>query len=152
MSSDDPLRRVTLTRTGPLTFRATTESGATIEMGPGGGDLFSPVELLLAAIAGCTGMDVDAITRKRAEPDRLDLVAEGRKVRDADGNHLTDLAVDFSVSFPAGEGGDAARSVLPTAIRRSHDRLCTVSRTVELASPVATRLDGAALGDPGQVD
>jgi uncharacterized OsmC-like protein len=35
--------------------------------------------------------------------------------------------------------------VLATAIQRSHDRLCTVSRTVELASPVEVLLDGAAL-------
>ena len=28
---------------------------------------------------------------------------------------------------------------LPDAIRRSHDRLCTVSRTVELGTPVDTR-------------
>jgi len=145
--TDDSGRRVSLTRTGHLTFRVSNERGATIEIGAGEGELFSPVELLLAAIAGCTGMDVDAITGKRAEPERFELTAEGRKIRDADGNHLTDLLVDFSVAFPDGEAGDAARSVLTSAIRRSHDRLCTVSRTVELASPIATRLSGAELAD-----
>ena len=39
--------------------------------------------------------------------------------------------------FPAGAGGDAARDLLPGAVRRSHDSLCTVSRTVELGTPVA---------------
>jgi uncharacterized OsmC-like protein len=87
-------------------------------------------------------MDVDAITGKRAEPERFELVAGGRKIRDHDGNHLTGLAVDFTVAFPEGEAGDAARAVLETAIRRSHDRLCTVSRTVELASPIQALLDG----------
>ena len=138
-------RHVTLTRTGRLTFRATSESGATIELGPAGTDLFSPVELLLAAIAGCTAMDVDAITAKRAEADHFEVVSAGRKVRDGDGNHLADLRLDFSVSFPSGEGGDAARSVLTTAIQRSHDRLCTVSRTVELASPVEVLHDGGPI-------
>jgi putative redox protein len=138
-------RHVTLSRTGRLTFRATSESGATIDLGPGGGDVFSPVELLLAAIAGCTAMDVDAITGKRAEAEHFEVVSAGRKVRDGDGNHLVDLKLDFSVSFPDGEAGDAALSVLATAIQRSHDRLCTVSRTVELASPVEVLLDGAAL-------
>ncbi len=137
-------RRVTLERTGRLTFRATSESGATIDLGSGGA-VFSPVELLLAAMAGCTAMDVDAITAKRAEADEFTVVSTGRKVRDGDGNHLVDLRLDFSVSFPHGEGGDAARSVLGTAIQRSHDRLCTVSRTVELASPVEVLLDGEPL-------
>ena len=60
------------------------------------------------------------------------------------GNHLENIAVTFDVAFPDGPDGDAAREVLPTAIQRSHDRLCTVSRTVELPSPVAMRHGGAA--------
>ena len=39
-------------------------------------------------------------------------------------------------AFPDDEGGQAAREVLPEAARRSHDRLCTVSRTVEIGTPV----------------
>jgi len=46
----------------------------------------------------------------------------------------------FVIEFPDGEGGDAARQVLPSALQRSHDRLCTVSRTVELGTPVEVRL------------
>ena len=42
--------------------------------------------------------------------------------------------------FPHGEADDAARAVLPEAVRRSHDRLCTVSRTVELGTPVVRRV------------
>lgn len=145
MTSDDSARRVTLSRTGRLTFRATNDRGGTIDLGPGDQGEFSPVELLLVAIAGCTAMDVDAITGKRAEPERFELTSGSRKVRDADGNHLVDLTVDFSVSFPVGEAGDAARAVLTTAIQRSHDRLCTVSRTVELASPVEVLLEGTPL-------
>jgi putative redox protein len=37
--------------------------------------------------------------------------------------------------------GDAARAVLPDAVKKSHDRLCTVSRTVELGTPIATRIE-----------
>ena len=147
MSSEGPVRRVTLSRTGRLRFRATNDRGGTLDLGTGENGEFSPVELLLVAIAGCTGMDVDAITGKRAEAEHFELAAEGRKVRDGDGNHLVDLTVDFSVSFPAGEGGDAARAVLTTAIQRSHDRLCTVSRTVEVASPIEVQLDGRPLDE-----
>jgi putative redox protein len=145
MTSDDSSRRVTLSRTGRLMFRATNERGGTIEFGPGDQGEFSPVELLLVAIAGCTAMDVDAITGKRAQPERFEVSSGSRKVRDADGNHLVDLTVDFSITFPDGDAGDAARAVLTTAIQRSHDRLCTVSRTVELPSPVEVLLEGRSL-------
>ena len=53
-------------------------------------------------------------------------------MRDDDGNHLTDIHITFHLEFPDGEAGDAARAVLPEAVQRSHDRLCTVGRTVEL--------------------
>ena len=51
------------------------------------------------------------------------------------------LTVTFRLKFPPDEGGDAARAILPDVVRRSHDRLCTVSRTVELGTPVATRIE-----------
>lgn len=50
--------------------------------------------------------------------------------------------MSFRVSFPAGSAGDAARAVLTDAVRKSHDRLCTVSQTVELASPIGVQIQG----------
>lgn len=47
----------------------------------------------------------------------------------------------FQVRFPEGEAGDAARAVLPEMVTRSHDRLCTVTRTVERGTPVAPHVD-----------
>ena len=58
------------------------------------------------------------------------------RVRDEQGNHLRDIDVKFTVTFPEGEDGDRARTMLPRAIEVSNDRLCTVSRTVALSSPV----------------
>ena len=52
---------------------------------------------------------------------------------------MGDLRVEFTVTFPEGEDGDQARERLPGAIARSHDRLCTVSRTVERGTPITTR-------------
>ena len=34
-----------------------------------------------------------------------------------------------------------ARELLPDAVRKSHDRLCMVSRTVELDTPIADRIE-----------
>ena len=137
--TDPSLRGVQLTRAGLGRYQATNARGTTIELGDGPG-VFSPVELLLAAIAGCGAIDVDHITSRRAEPVRFEVEAQGHKVRDDAGNHLSDLELRFTVTFPAGETGDAARETLPRAVAQSHDRLCTVSRTVELGTPVEVRI------------
>ncbi len=136
--ADAGRRQARIERTGPGRYRAVNDRGGSIEFGTGDTADFTPVELLLVAMAGCSGIDVDLITGKRAEPERLEVTASGTKVRDADGNHLTDLDLTYDVRFPAGPDGDAARAVLPRSIAQSHDRLCSVSRTVELASPVTT--------------
>ena len=75
----------------------------------------------------------------RATSFEVDIGAD--KVRDDDGNRLTDIAVTFRVTFPDGADGDAAREVLPQAVQRSHDRLCTVGRTVELGTPITPTID-----------
>jgi putative redox protein len=147
----DAHRRVELTRTGPLRLRATNARGGTLELGSGDGDHFTPVELLLVALAGCSAIDVESITGKRSDPSRFDVVAEADKVRDGDGNHLTGVTLDFDVAFPDDEAGLTAESVLRRAVAMSHDRLCTVSRTVELGTPVRPRLRGADL-DAGDTD
>ena len=132
-------RAVSLTRTGSETYQVSNVRGGRISIGSGGDADFTPVELLLAAIAGCTAIDVDILTSRRAEPDSFDVDVSGDKVRDADGNHLTGIEVEFRVTFPEGEGGDKARALLPQAITTSHDRLCTVSRTVTLGADVTMR-------------
>jgi uncharacterized OsmC-like protein len=137
---EDSTRRVEIERIGLHKFRATNVRGGTLTFGDGGDSDFGPVELLLTAIAGCTGLDVEYISEKRAEPDSFDITVRADKVRDDTGNRLTEIVVVLSPVFPSGEGGDAAREILPSAVRRSHDRLCTVSRTVELGTQVAVEL------------
>jgi len=132
----DSLRTVELTRTGKAHYRATNVRGGVLSIGSGEDTDFTPVELLLAAIAGCSAIDVDLITGKRAEPDRLDVHSSGEKIRDEHGNRMTNLRLVFDVAFPEGEEGDAARGVLQSAIEKSRDRLCTVSRTLAVESPV----------------
>lgn len=135
--SDETLRSVELTRVGKAAFRATNVRGSTISIGEGDTEDFTPIELLLVAIAGCSAMDVDHLIGKRVDPERFDLHARGDKVRDEGGNHLTNLHVTFDVGFPAGDDGDTALARLPRAIQQSNDRLCTVSQTVQLGTPIA---------------
>ena len=135
--SEDSLRSVQLNRVGKAIYTATNIRGGSITLGEGNDQDFSPVELLLVAIAGCAAIDVDYITGKRAEPLTFEVRSEGDKIRDDNGNHLSNLKVALNVVFPEGAEGDAARAVLPRAIAQSHDRLCTVSRTVQLGTPVS---------------
>lgn len=130
-------RTVDLIRTGKARFTATNVRGGTIEVGDGvDNDAFTPVELLLVALAGCSGLDLDAILGKRAEFESFAINSRGDKVRDDEGNHLINLEVAFDARFPDGEAGDSARDFLPTAMAKSHDWLCTVSRTVQAGAPV----------------
>lgn len=135
--SDETLRSIGLTKIGDARFKATNARGGETFMGTGGVDPdFTPVELLLAAIAGCSAIDVDLITAKRASSSHFEVTAAGEKVRDEHGSHMSGLRLTFDVVFADGPEGDAAREVLPRAIEMSRDRLCTVSRTVQLGADV----------------
>lgn len=138
--AEDSFRSVRLDRTSRGRYVVHNVRGGSMTIGSGEDGEFTPVELLLAAIGGCTAIDVDLITSKRAEPVKFTVETTGDKVRDENGNRLTNLSVRFEVTFPADETGDTARDMLPRAVQMSHDRLCTVSRTVELGSPVSSSI------------
>ena len=140
MTTESVHRNVTVRRIANGQFTVTNARGGQIAFGSGGTD-FTPTELLLAAIGGCTAIDVDIVTSRRAEPDAFEVLVDAEKVRDEAGNHLTDVEVTFRIRFPGSAQGDEARAVLPDIVQKSHDRLCTVGRTVEIATPIATRIE-----------
>lgn len=139
--ADNDHRRVTLERLDTGVYRATNPQGAQLTFGSMDESGFSPVELLLAAIGGCSAVDVDMVTGRRAEPEAFEVVVDAEKVRDEVGNILRDIQMTYRVTFPEGENGDKARDLLPRAARTSHDRTCTVSRTVEAGTPIAVHID-----------
>ncbi|GAA4717467.1 OsmC family protein [Phytohabitans rumicis] len=135
----ESLRTVEIERTVVGRHVVRNVRGGELSVGQGKDADFTPVELLLAAIGACTALDVDVLVSRRAEPTAFAVRVTGDKVRDeAGGNLMTNLAFEFTVTFPEGEAGDQAREALPRAIRMSHDRLCVVSRTVELGTPIST--------------
>jgi putative redox protein len=133
-------RSVTISRVGSTRFAVTNDRGSEMIIGMGDGTEFTPVDLLLAAIGGCTAIDVDILTSRRSEPEAFTVQVDAEKVRDDHGNHLTDITVTFTVTFPGTAAGDEARAILPDVVRKSHERLCTVGRTVELGTPITTRI------------
>ena len=134
-------RAVTVRRVASGRFVVANDRGGEIAFGTGDGTAFTPTELLLAAVGGCTAIDVDILTSRRAEPEAFEVAVDAEKIRDADGNRLTDIVVTFRVAFPAGVQGDEARAILPDVARKSHDKLCTVGRTIELGTPIASRVE-----------
>jgi uncharacterized OsmC-like protein len=140
MTTGSAHREVTVERIANGRFSVTNSRGGRITFGTGDGADFTPTELLLAALGGCTAIDVDILTSRRAEPEAFEVGVDANKVRDAGGNRLTDIEVTYRIAFPGGELGDKARAMLPDVVKKSHDRLCTVGRTVELGTPVATRI------------
>jgi putative redox protein len=141
MASESTHRTLTVERVAAGQFAAVNSRGGRIVFGTGGDESFTPTELLLIAIGGCTAIDVDILTSRRAEPESFEIVVDADKVRDEGGNHLANIEVTYRIKFPAGEAGDAARDVLPAAVRRSHDQLCTVGRTVEEPTPITNRIE-----------
>jgi uncharacterized OsmC-like protein len=133
-------RHVTLTRDTVGRYTVRNDRGGSITTSSGTEEM-SPVELLLAGIAACTAVDVDTVTTRRADPESFQIDVTADKVKDEQGNHLKDIEVTFRVRFPEGDGGDAARKILPSLVRRSHEEFCTVSRTVMLGAEVTARIE-----------
>jgi putative redox protein len=142
MTTESAHRSVSIERIANSRYTVTNARGGQITMASGNGTDFSPVELLLAAIGGCTAADVDLVTSRRAEPDEFGVVVGAEKARDAAGsNYLTDITVTFRIRFPEGEDGDKARTVLPDIAQKAHDRLCTVGVTVQRGAPITLRIE-----------
>jgi uncharacterized OsmC-like protein len=138
--ADQNQRWVTLERLDEGVYLARNPNGAELRFGSKADDAFSPVELLLAAIAGCSAVDVDVVTARRSPAQTFTARVDAAVARDETGNILRDIQLSFDITFPAGEAGDAAREILPRAVKASHDRTCTVSRTLEAGTPVSVTI------------
>ncbi|WP_061963185.1 OsmC family protein [Demequina aurantiaca] len=136
--TNENARKVTMTRESQGVYTVTNAAGVSMTFGQGEG-LLSPVELLLAAIAGCSSVDVDAMTSRRVEPERFDVTASADKATVDGGAILENIAVEWDLLFPEGDDGDKARARVGAALKSASEKTCTVSRTVEAGTPVEFR-------------
>lgn len=132
---------VHMERIGLTHYKATNSRGDSIEFGSGEG-LLSPVELLLAAVAGCASVDVDVVTSRRSEPDKFTVDVEADRVSESGASRLSAVRAAFDVLFPGDEKGQQAQSMVERLIAISHDKECTVSRTVEHSTEVTFSVKG----------
>jgi len=91
-------KRVSLRWGGNLDFEATSDASDPVRLaGADSPRTFRPASLLLAALAGCTGMDaISIMCKKRQQIDRYEVVVTGRQ-RDDHPHFFTSIVVDHIV-------------------------------------------------------
>lgn len=139
----NPRREVVVERLETGRYVAINARGGRLEFGATKDGQFSPVELLLAAIGGCSGVDIDVVTSRRAEPEQFQVAVSADKATDEAGaTRLDDVVVDFRVKFADDEPGRQATDMIERLIKHSRDKDCTVSLTVEAPTHVTFTRDG----------
>ncbi|MEU6841513.1 OsmC family protein [Streptomyces sp. NPDC046716] len=123
--------RIETVRNGERDWTARNDRGAEVRMAPadvpGSQPSFTPVELLLAALGGCGGLVVDRTARTVPHED-LRITVESVSRPEDDGRVGT-FRVSYEITLP--DGDTAAAEALERGIRLTHEKHCTVSRTVE---------------------
>ncbi|GLW06018.1 osmotically inducible protein C [Microtetraspora sp. NBRC 13810] len=114
-------------------FVARNDRGGEVRMGSSTEEgVFTPVELLLAAVGGCNIVTVEPLTAQRGHRlVRLAMTVQADKV---ESNLLGPVTVTYDVELP--EGDAKADEVFRAVAHRVHERHCTVSRTLEKGTEV----------------
>ena len=129
---DNTWREVIADWKGETSFIARNPAGGTVQMGkineqPG----ISPMELLLAGLAGCTGGDIASILTKQRQP-LVDLKVQVRGKRASD---YPMVFTEFEVTYLLwGEGIEA--NAVERAIQLSEEKYCSVGIMLGKAAPV----------------
>jgi putative redox protein len=119
-----------------LTFQASASSDFSVALGAereagGDDDGFRPIELMLVSLAGCTGMDVVSILRKkRQELTGFEVHVQGERANDHP-KVFTAISVKYVVR---GRNIDAA--AIERAMQLSRDKYCPVQAMLGKVVPI----------------
>jgi uncharacterized OsmC-like protein len=117
---------IKLERVGEHEFVASNERGASVRIGRKGQEgSFSPVELLVAAAAGCAMVTSETLILRRTGGEEL--TAEADAVQSESGNEVISIPVTLSYDLSAVDDPEA----LETVVRRAVEQFCTVTRTLK---------------------
>jgi putative redox protein len=130
---------ITLRGLGGQVVEATGGTDGRVVMGPKGTpDSFTPVELLLAAIAGCSGMDLCTLSeREGGAVGEFEVRVRG--VKPIGASRLSQITVTYVLPEAEAEANAAEALVAEVS------ELCTVALTVAEGSPIEHTL---ATSDP----
>ncbi|XVV05023.1 OsmC family protein [Actinosynnema sp. CA-248983] len=130
------MSNVEVRRVGQHDFVATNDRGASVRVGRAGAEgAFTPVELLLAAAAGCAIVTAETLITRRVDGE---LTARADDVRPAGAHELDEVPV--TLDYDVSRLDEQQRAALEVAVRRAIDQLCTVTRTLKKTPPTPLHL------------
>lgn len=121
--------KTTINWTEKMAFSSTTPSGHEIRMDAaeevgGTNSGARPTELLLNAVAGCTGIDIVSILHKmRLNPVSFHMDVEGKRA-DEHPKRFTEINVHYALE------GDLPEEKVIRAIQLSKDKYCSVAHSL----------------------
>lgn len=128
--------KITIDHLDDMHMEAANEEGGLIRMdgsttigGLEGG--FSPMQLLLAGVGGCSAIDIVGILEKQRQ-DLQDLTVEVEGDRQSKKEHSEFKNIHINFVFT----GDLDKSKVERAINLSLDKYCSVSKTLEQATEI----------------
>jgi len=99
----------------------------------GEGAGFSPLQLLLVALGGCTGIDIVTIMRKqRQQVDDLEIVVSGERVKEPP-RVYNKIHVEYRV-----KGKGIKEKAVQRAIRLSEEKYCSVGAMLKAKAKVTS--------------
>lgn len=126
---------------GKMAFTGTVPSGHEIKMDTSeefGGENSGPrpTELLLNAVAGCTGIDIISILQKmRLEPTSFQMEVEGDRAEEHP-KRFTDIRIHYALE------GELPEDKVVRAIKLSKDKYCSVSHSLNANISVSYSING----------
>ena len=130
MASD--WKTVTATWKGDLTFIGESAEGGTVQMGPYDGESgIGPMKLVLACLAGCTGIDIVSILKKK----KVNLTDFKVNVRGKRAETYPMVYTDIEVEYILW-GDDLKTRDVEQAIKLSEQKYCSVSAMLEKTAKI----------------
>lgn len=132
---------LTVNWTGKMAFSGTTPSGHELKMDAApeiGGENTGarPTELLLNAVAGCTGIDIISILQKmRLNPTSFKMDVSGNRADDHP-KRFTEIHIHYALE------GELPEDKVIRAIKLSKDKYCSVSHTLNASITASYSING----------
>lgn len=126
--------RIDIERIGaPFFFRARTDDGQVVEMDSSAGGqaaAASPMQLVAAAVGGCSGIDlVDILMKGRHDVKGLAITLEAERA-EMPPRVFTEIRIHYALE------GELTEEVVRRAVRLSLDKYCSVSKMVDSTAEI----------------
>jgi len=141
LKGDENVMESIIKWTGKMSFLAETPSGHQIQMDAsedvgGQNSGARPTELVLSAVAGCTGIDIISILQKmRLEPISFQMDIKGDRAEDHP-KRFTHIHIHYALE------GDLPEEKVVRAIELSNDKYCSVSHSLNAEMTTSYSING----------